>query len=197
MTLRLQQAFDRFDRANADDPRTDLVDGVAQPKELVYARRMIDQLDRFAPDAPEPLRLAARCQHIRRWTIPRSDFPVGRTGYRRWRTTLAGHHAQTAATILRDVGYDDATIDRVETLLRKKNLKSDHDVQTLEDVVCLVFLQHYLAGFASEHEEKKVVDILRKTWRKMSGRGHAAAAGIELAPQLRALVEQATEESGA
>ena len=97
---RRQQAFDRFDRENAEDPNVEVVGGVAQPKELVYARRMTEQLDRFAPDASEPLRLAARCQHIRRWTIPRAEYPVGRAGYREWRTTLATFHASTAASIL-------------------------------------------------------------------------------------------------
>lgn len=191
---RLQQAFERFDAANADDPRSESVDGVAQPKELVYAQRMTERLDRFLPDASVPLRLAARCQHIRRWTIPRTDYPSGRAGYRQWRTVLSGYHAQTAAGILRDVGYNEATVARVETLLRKEGLKADADVQSLEDVVCLVFLEHYLADFASEHEDAKLVDILRKTWRKMSNWGRAEALTIDLPPGLRALVGKATEE---
>ena len=190
---RLQQAFERFDAANADDPRSESVDGVAQPKELVYAQRMTERLDRFAPDASVPLRLAARCQHIRRWIIPRMDYPSGRAGYRQWRTELSGYHAQTAAGILRDVGYNEATVARVETLLRKEGLKTDPEVQSLEDVVCLVFLEHYLGDFASEHEDAKLVDILRKTWRKMSNRGRAEALMIDLPPDLRALVGKATK----
>ncbi len=189
---RLQHAFERFDAANADDPRSEVVDGIAQPKELVYARRMTDRLDRLFPDASVPLRLAARCQHIRRWTIPRTDYPAGRAGYRRWRTALAEYHARTAAGILRNVGYEEATVARVETLLRKEGLKTDPDVQSLEDVVCLVFLEHYLADFATEHDDTKLVEILRKTWRKMSDRGRTAALALELSPEVGALVEQAT-----
>ena len=195
MASRLQQAFERFDAANADDPRSEIVGGESKPRELVYAERMTQCLDRFAPDAPEPLRLAARCQHIRRWTMPRTDFPAGRAGYREWRTTLAEYHARVAAEILREVGYSVTTIATVERLLRKEKLKSDEDVQTLEDVACLVFLEHYLTGFATEHDEAKLVDILRKTWRKMSERGREAALTLDLAPKLRALVSKATAGS--
>jgi hypothetical protein len=188
---RFQRAVERFDAANAEDPNRELLDGVEQPKELLYARRMTACLDRFHPDAPEPVRLAARCQHIRRWTVPRADYPDGRDGYRRWRTDLARFHASTAAATLREVGYDPVQIARVESLLRKEHLKADRDVQLLEDVICLVFLQHYLPDFAPRHEEGKVLGVLRKTWRKMSDEGRAAALGLELPRELRALVERA------
>ncbi len=188
---RLAAAIARFDLANAEDPRHDPIEGEPQPRELVYARRMTAALERFAPDAPEAVRLAARCQHIRRWTIPRDRYPAGRDGYRRWRTDLGRFHAETAGEILREVGYDAATIGRVQALLRKERLKADPDVQLLEDVICLVFLQHYLADFATQHDAEKLADILRKTWRKMSERGRAAAQEIDLAPDLRALVTRA------
>ena len=188
---RFAAAIVRFDRANAEDPRGEPVDGEPQPRELVYARRMTAALDRFAPDAPDAVRLAARCQHIRRWTILRDRYPAGRDGYRRWRTDLGRFHAETAGEILREVGYDDATVARVQTLLRKERLKADPDVQLLEDVICLVFLQHYLADFAAQHDEGKLADILRKTWRKMSDRGRAAALQVDLPPDLRALVTRA------
>ncbi len=188
---RFTDAIARFDAANAEDPRRELVDGEPQPRELVYAQRMTAALDGFAPDAPEAVRLAARCQHIRRWTVPRDRYPAGRDGYRRWRTDLGRFHAETAAMILREVGYDEATVARVGTLLRKERLKADPDVQLLEDVICLVFLQHYLADFAAQHDDEKLTDILRKTWRKMSDRGRAAALEIDLPPELRALVARA------
>ena len=188
---RFQDALARFDQANADDPNRELVGDAPQPKELIYSRRMTEWLDRLEPEAAEPLRLAARCQHIRRWTIARTEFPPGRQGYRQWRTTLAAYHARTAAAILREVGYDDQTIARVDALLRKERLKADPDVQTLEDVACLVFVQHYLPSFATQHEEAKVVDILRKTWLKMSDRGRSAALRLDLVPDIRALVEKA------
>ena len=185
------RAIERFDAANREDPNLEVADGVEQPKELLYARRMTAGLDRFGPAASEAVRLAARCQHIRRWTIPRTDYPEGRNGYRRWRTDLARFHASTAAAILREVGYDDATVARVESLLRKERLKTDPDVQLLEDVICLVFLEHYLSDFAPKHDEEKLLEVLRKTWPKMSDNGRRAALALDLAPDLRALVARA------
>ncbi len=192
---RCELAIERFDAANSEDPTREVVDGVEQPSELLYARRMSGCLERFHPDAREPVRLAARAQHIRRWTSSRTDYPEGRDGYRRWRTDLARFHAVTAAAILREVGYDDATVSRVESLLRKERLKADPDVQLLEDVICLVFLEHYLAAFAPKHDEEKLIGLLRKTWRKMSDEGHRAALSLDLAPHLRALVERAIADS--
>ena len=185
------RAIERFDAANREDPNREVADGVEQPKELLYARRMTACLDRFCPDAPEVVRLAARCQHIRRWTIPRTDYPEGRNGYRRWRTDLARFHASTAAAILREVGYDDATVARVESLLRKERLKTDPHVQLLEDVICLVFLEHYLSDFVPKHDEEKPLGVLRKTWPKMSDRGRQAALELNLSAELRALIERA------
>ncbi len=180
-----------FDEANAHDPNRETVDGVSQPKELAYARRMTAALERFAPGASEAVRLAVRCQHVQRWTIPRSTYPDGRDGYRSWRTDLGAFHAETAGAILREVGYDDATIGRVSSLLRKERLKADPDVQLFEDVICLVFLEHYLADFATQHDEEKLVDILRKTWRKMSDAGRSAARTLDLAPEVAAIVGRA------
>ena len=188
---RFRRAVERFDAANGEDPNRELADGVEQPKELVYARRMTARLDRFRPDAPEAVRLAARCQHIRRWTILRAGYPAGREGYRRWRTDLARFHADTAAAILRDVGYGDEVVARVGSLLRKERLKADPDVQLLEDVICLVFIEHYLAGFAPKHDEETLDGVLRKTWRKMSDEGHRAALALDLPENVRAVVERA------
>ena len=188
---RLREAQARFDRANAEDPNREAVDGEQQPRELVYARRMTATLERFAPDASEAVRLAARCQHIRRWTVPRDTYPDGRDGYRRWRTDLARFHAETAGAILRDVGYGDDTVARVGALLRKERLKADPAVQLLEDVACLVFMEHYLPAFAQQHDAEKLAGILRKTWRKMSPRGQAAALRLDLEPGLRELVARA------
>ncbi len=191
---RFNAAIARFDAANADDPTTEVFQGAVYPKELLYAQRMTAWLDNIAPDASEALRLAVRCQHIQRWTIPRHTYAMDRHGYLRWRTTLAKFHADTAAAILRDVDYDDATVQRVQALLRKERLKRDPEVQCLEDVICLVFLEHYLAAFATQHDEVKVLDILRKTWTKMSPRGHKVALTLPMSSEARRLVEQALAE---
>jgi hypothetical protein len=188
---RFEEAIRRFDAANADDPNRELVDGRDEAKELVYARRMTAWLDRFAPDASEALRLAARCQHIRRWTIPRASYPMDRRGYLRWRTDLKGFHARTAGEILAAVGYHDAVISRVGTLLRKEGMREDPDVQTLEDVICLVFLENYFADFAAGHDDAKVIDIVRKTWAKMSARGRDVALSLPLSPTAIDLVTRA------
>jgi hypothetical protein len=181
---RFVAAIAGFDAANAEDPSFDTVDGARRPKALVYAERMTAMLARFVPDASEALALAARCQHIERWKIPRNDYPMTRAGYQGWRVRLRDFHADRAAAILRDAGYDDATIARVRALIRKERMKSDPEAQALEDVVALVFLESYLADFVATHahyDETKLVDILQKTGRKMSARGRAAALA-DIAP---------------
>jgi hypothetical protein len=179
---RLAEALERFDAANAADPAG---------RELDYGRRMSAWLERIAPDASVPLRLAVRAQHIERWRIPRADYPDGRQGYKRWRSDLARLHAEVAGAILETVGYPDDTVARVGDLIQKRRLSSDPEAQALEDTACLVFLDHYLTDFAVKHPEDKVVDILRKTWNKMSERGRALALELELAEHLAALVRRA------
>ena len=190
-TQRFDAAIARFDAENARDPHTEVSDGQGHPKELLYARRMSDRLERLAPRASEPLRLAARCQHLRRWEIPRNQYPMDRAGYHRWRTELARMHAEEAAKILREVGYDEQTVARVQSLVRKERLKQDPEAQLLEDVICLVFLEHYFADFARKHEEAKLLGILRRTWRKMSDVGRAQALKLPLGSVERAMVEKA------
>lgn len=177
-SARLDDAIARIDAENAQDPRRE----EGEPAELLYGRRMSAWLARLAPDAGEALVLAARAQHVARWRIPRSQFPDGRAGYRRWRAECARMHAQRAGELLAEAGYDRVTIDRVGELLLKARLADDPEVQALEDTACLVFLEHSLADFARKHERDKLVDIIQKTWRKMSPRGHAAAR--DLAPRL-------------
>lgn len=189
---RLARAFEELDRINATDPRRELVDGEEHPKELLYARRMSGTLARLEPAASEALRLAVRAQHVARWQIPRETFPAGRQGYKQWRSRLMDHHAELAGGVMRRVGYDEEAIGRVTELLRKQGIKRDAEVQILEDVACLVFLEHYFDGFAQEHDDDKLVDILRKTWAKMSDRGRAAALALELSERATRLVERAT-----
>ena len=191
MTERLDDAIARIDAANAEDPNREFVDGAARPKEVVYAERMTGWLEKLAPEASDALRIAARAQHIERWTMPRAEFPDGREGYFRWRTTLAKFHAERTAGILAEAGYEADVIDRVKGLLRKHRLKTDAEVQTLEDVACLVFLESYFADFSKRHDEAKVIGILQKTWAKMSPRGHDAALALDMPAEARALVEKA------
>jgi hypothetical protein len=198
---RFARAVDGFDAANGEDPNGEPVDGVLRPKELLYAERMTAMLARFAPDASEVVRLAARCQHIQRWKIPRADYPLTRVGYHQWRLRLRDFHADLAATILREAGYDDATIARVRSLIRKEALKTDPEAQALEDVVDLTFLESYLADFVAKHvgyDEAKFVDILKKTAKKMSPRGRAAVLTLISPPAaLLPVIRKALDEAGA
>ena len=172
---RFDLAIQEFDAAHREDPRSILVNDQEVPWSLLYHRRMTHWVKHLAPDAPETLLLAARCQHIRRWTIPRKDFPMDRSGYKRWRKRLAQFHAEQAAKILGRVGYDQETIDRLGELLQKIRRKLDPEVQLFEDAICLVFLENEFSDFAGKHERDKLVRALRKIWMKMSPRGHEVA----------------------
>ncbi|WP_220347733.1 DUF4202 domain-containing protein [Alkalilimnicola ehrlichii] len=191
---RFEDAIARLDAVHAQDPRHENVDGEPVPAELLYAQRMSDWLERLLPDASEALRLAVRSQHLRRWRIPRADYPLGRAGYHAWRRQLMRQQADEAAAILREAGYDDELCERVASLVRKENLRRDAETQALEDAACLVFLQHYFADFAADHSEEKLVGIVRKTWNKMSDQAKALAGELSLSPGEQAIVEQALAE---
>jgi hypothetical protein len=188
---RFDAAIRRFDAVNAEDPNVELEDGVAYPKEVLYAQRMTRCLNQVAPGASEALQLAVRCQHIRRWAVPRQDFPMDTQGYNKWRNTLKKLHGDIAAQILAEVGYAPELIERVRFLVQKRQLKIDPEVQLLEDVVCLVFLQYYFLDFAVQHPEDKVIDIVQKTWRKMTPRGQQLALELPLSEQAQTLVGKA------
>ena len=198
---RYTTAIARFDAINARDPNLELDGGAQQPKELLYARRMTAMLERFAPDAPEAVQLAVRCQHIRRWEIPRASYPPTSEGYQAWRTRLLDHHAEIGAAVLRECGYDETTVVNVASLLRKERLKRNPDAQLLEDVIGLVFMQHYLADFVMRHpgyDDAKFLDILQKTLRKMSPRGREAAATLLTLPgELATVVAKAVGAAAA
>lgn len=186
-----EKAIDLFDEANSQDPHIEEANGEQRPKELLYGERMTTHLAAFAPDAPEAVQLAVRAQHIRRWEIARDEYPEGRRGYLDWRKDLGRFHAKTAGEILHEVGYDEEMVERVGALLRKEELKANPETQLLEDVICLVFLEHYSEEFAAKHPEDKMVRIIRKTWRKMSPAGQEAALALELPEAVKALVEKA------
>jgi len=187
----LVRALARIDAIHAEDPRSERDGEREGPQELLYSRRMSETLAWFSPDASEPLRLATRAQHLARWRIPRSDFPDGRDGYRDWRAHLLEVQAELAVEVLRDVGYPEETTGRVSALIRKEALKRDPEAQTLEDVACLVFLEHHFEEFAKGHDDEKLVGILRKTLAKMSPRGREVALEVELDSRGTKLVARA------
>lgn len=185
-------AIAAIDACNANDPRNDVDEqGRAVPYELLYSQRMSQELARFAPQASEALQLAARAQHLERWKIARSDYPMDRTGYFNWRNDLKKLHAERARHLLQQAGYDQSLQDRVSSLILKEKFKSDAEGQQLEDVVCLVFLRHYFTEFAKQHSEEKLCDIIAKTWRKMSEAGHTAALALPFTPEQQQLLQKA------
>lgn len=190
-SLKLQEAFKRFDAANGRDPNTEVFDGETYPKELLYAQRMSATLNAFEPTASVALQLAARSQHIQRWEMPREDYPMDRVGYLKWREELKKFHAQKAAEILTGLAYDEELIERVKFLLLKKKLKKDDESQTLEDVVCLVFLEFYFEPFAKKHSDSKLMEILQKTWKKMSDKGQKTALKLAFSETSKKLIKKA------
>jgi hypothetical protein len=188
VTSRFEQAIETIDAANADDPETIVVRGERRPKELAHAELMTAWVQTLDPDADEAQLLAARAHHLRRWSIPRSSFPDGRAGYLRWRTTLNRQHASDVGTMLADAGYDDATIERVQRIIRKEGLKTDAAVQTHEDALCLVFLETQLLELLDRLGDDKSVDVIAKTLRKMSPRGIDVALGLTLDERARAAI---------
>lgn len=194
------QAMQAFDARNAQDPNQTLIDGVAVPKELAYARRMTEMLQRYRPDASEALQLAARCQHIERWTLPRDAYPMTKPGYHQWRRKLKQYHAEVAREIMQQAGYDEETILRVAALVSKEAPLADAEMQVLEDVVVMVFVEYYLEEFVGQHPEYDVPkwkDILRKTLRKVSKAGHQALlTQVKLPQALVPLIQEVMTEEG-
>ncbi|MGA9667439.1 MAG: DUF4202 domain-containing protein [Gallionella sp.] len=199
MTTNLYQAtIAAFDQANAEDPNKEMSDGREYPKELLYARRMSDMQERYAPEASEAVKLAVRAQHIQRWKVPRNSYPMDKQGYLQWRTGLYKFHAETAGRIMQEAGYDEEMTDRVKKIVSKKGLKVNPETQLMEDVVDLVFIEHYMVGFVAQHpeyDEAKWIPIIRKTWQKMSSRAHefALAGKIRMPEALVPLILKAVQ----
>jgi len=192
-----EKAVALIDAANSADPNQETdTDGKAWPKELLYSQRMSDMQQRYAPDADDVMKLAIRAQHIQRWKSPRSDYPEGRQGYLKWRTDLYRFHADTAGELMAKAGYPEDDIERMKMAVGKRKLKVNPDTQLLEDVIDLVFIEHYMLAFAGKHpeyDEEKWLDIIRKTWKKMSERGQqfALSGSITLPEPLVPLIQKA------
>lgn len=188
----VSRAIALIDAANSEDPRRE----EGEPKELLYAKRMSGMLERFAPQAADCVRLAVRAQHIRRWEVPRERYPLTRAGYHAWRTGLYAFHAETAGALLREAGLDEETVGRVQQAVAKRGLRNNPEAQLLEDVAALVFIEHYLEGFVRakpDYDEAKWLEILQKTWRKLSpaAQQFGGGGGIRLPAALVPLIHKA------
>ena len=188
---RFEDALRRFDEANARDPNRETIDVVTHPREWLYAQRLVKWVLQLCPGASEELRLAARCQHICRWEIPRQSHPMTRAGYLQWRATLKKFHAQKAGEILREAGYAEDVICRVQDLNLKKHFPDDPEARVLEDALCLVFLEFQFAELAARSEDDKMINALRKSWQKMTEAARAEALKLNFGPREKVLLERA------
>jgi len=180
-------AIARFDEENSCDPNQE----TGRPRELLYAERLTGWVLQLCPDAAEPLRLAARCQHICRWQSPRENYPATRAGYLQWRADLKKFHAEKSGAILREVGYDETTIRRVQALNLKQNFPADAECRVLEDALCLVFLEFQFAPLAAKSDDEKMINALRKSWAKMTEAARAEALKLNFGDREKKLVAQA------
>jgi hypothetical protein len=180
-------AIRRFDAENSHDPHHEN----SQPRELLYAQRLTDWVLKLCPYAGEALRLAARCQHICRWQSPRESYPMTRAGYLKWRADLKKFHAQKSGEILRETGYDEEIIRRVQDLNLKKNFPADPEVRVLEDALCLVFLEFQFSPLAAKSDDEKMINALRKSWEKMTEAARAEALKLHYGDREKNLIERA------
>ncbi len=187
---KLEQALQAFDNYNRNDPNVFVWQGEEWPREYFFALKLHEWVLKLRPDAGEALVLASRCQHIGRWEVPRGSYPEGRIGYLTWRKDLTRYHADKAAGILREIGYDDDTIARVRTILLKQGIKQDDEVQTMENALCLVFLEYQYEDFHDKNTDK-IVEILRKSLVKMDAEGHRHALQLPYSSTARASVDDA------
>lgn len=194
MSAAFDRVMARIDALHAEDPRPSKADP-AVPFELQYARTCSFFLSRLTAEegdeADEEVRIACRAQHLRRWRIPRQDYPMTRPGYLSWRTRLKSMAAEDVAGIMRAEGVEDERVDRVVKMIKKVGIKTDPDVQRLEDVACCTFLQDHFDAFRASNEEDKVVSVVRKTWPKMSEAGHRVALTIDMTPACQAVIQRA------
>lgn len=193
MNAKFEAAIRRFDEENGRDPNLE----AGQPRELLHAIRLTGWVLKLQPGASEALRLAARCQHICRWEIPRSSQPMTRAGYLAWRAGLKSFHARKSGEILHAMGYDPGTIQRVQDLNLKRNFPNDPEVRVLEDALCLVFLQFQLEALAAKSDDEKMVNAIRKSWMKMTGTARAEALKLNHGPHETGLLQRALAEPAA
>ena len=186
-----QNATEALKAAHLQDPNIELVGSDQVPAEWLYTRRLLACLTQVYPDASEALTIATYCQHLHRWEVKRSEYPEGRIGYFQWRNFLGDYQADKAKAILKASGYSDDFISEVVDILKKLNIHRLDEAQKLEDVVCLVFLEHYMNDFMHGKSDAQLVHIVQKTWGKMSDHGHHVALQLNLPEPTRRVIEQA------
>jgi hypothetical protein len=188
---KLQIAFDLFDRYNRQDPNMVIWNGHTFPAEYFYALELYKWVVKLDHSPSEALLLASRSQHIGRWEVPRGDYPAGKAGYLNWRSDLGKYHAEKAGELMAEAGYDEGFIADVKRIILKQKIKLDAEVQTMENALCLVFLEFQFEDFHQKHDEEKLIHILRKTWKKMSEPGQQAALKLHFSDASKAIIAKA------
>lgn len=191
MAHRLEQVLTALDQLHSEDPQTVSVTDKPIAAELLYAQRMSKWLTTLTQTPSECLTIAVRAQHLQRWQIARQEYAEGRVGYLTWRRDQGMRAADTAAQLMREAGYPAEDAERVATIINKKGLGRDSEVQMLEDCACLVFLENYFADFSRKVEHDHMLRIIQKTWRKMSPQGQELALELPMSPDSAALVKEA------
>lgn len=180
-----------IDEVHSLDPTIEVAYGKDFPAELLYSDRLVKCLEKFSPEASEQVKIAARCQHLKRWEIPRNTYPMDKVGYLKWRKALYIYQSEEAAKILKKVGYNDDFVDEVKALIQKKEISRNINAQTIEDIACLVFIEFYLDDFSKKHSIDKMKSIISKTWSKMSDKGQKAALSIRMSENLKLIMLEA------
>jgi len=194
-TSAFTHVFHALDDLHRNDPQSVEIDGIKEPKELIYARRMSAWLEHTHPAAADTLRLAVRAQHLQRWLVPRAEYPEGRVGYLTWRRDQSRQAGDTVAALMQKAGYGEGDTERTASIIRKQGLGRDDDVQALEDCACLVFLENYFADFSRTIERDHLIRIVQKTWRKMSPGAHELALALPMSDTSAALVHEALSDA--
>lgn len=190
---KLKKVIEKIDALNSQDPNQEPVHDFFYPKELLYSQRLTEWVLKLEPNASEILRIAARGQHVKRWESPRDKYPMDRGGYLRWREDLKKFHAQIIGEVMKSEGYDDVSIGKVQEIILKKNIKSNPDTQTLEDALCLLFLETQFEELKEKIPDEKMIPIVKKTWTKMSERAHKIALSLPFKAHVKAFLEKALQ----
>lgn len=193
--FRYRSAIRHFDELNATDPNLEMADGKEWPREWLQAQRLSGWIMKLEGHPSEPLRLASRCQHLCRWMIPRANYALTRAGYHEWRNELKRFHAAKSAESLRSVAYDERVIQQVQDLNLKKHFPMSLESRVLEDALCLVFLEFQLGAMVGKTDEEKIINALRKAWKKMTPAGHEHALQFRYGERERSLIERALTEN--
>ena len=188
---KLEKTLNDIDLLHSQDPKKSIIDGVEKADELIYTENMSKALSKVSDSPSEELIIAVRSQHLCRWEIARSEYPMDRPGYLKWRTDLGKLHADKACEVMGKNGYSQESIDKTRKIIRKQNLKANPDAQAMEDCACLVFIETGFLDFAKKFEEEKVIDIVQKTWNKMSERAQQEALKLDLPAEALELVKKA------